>query len=165
MKAAITAMILNQMIRGLLIGLAFKSMKRIISPTTISGIITLAAMVLPVINSLKQAIPNLENRKTKYRPWEFPGLPGSARARIWEEAVTNIKEAICTYINASEEDEIAVQEERFEFLLVIVWANCLCSQAFRRPTKAIAQPATERPNFSKKTITRLMRENFVSISR
>jgi hypothetical protein len=63
MKAAITAMILNQMIRGLIIGLVFKSMKRIMSPATISGIITLAAMVLPVINSLKQAIPNLENRK------------------------------------------------------------------------------------------------------
>jgi hypothetical protein len=68
LKAAITAMILNQMIRGLLIGLAFKSMKRIMSPATISGIITLAAMVLPAINSLKQAIPNLENRKTRYRP-------------------------------------------------------------------------------------------------
>ena len=35
-----------------------------------------------------------------------------------EEAVTNIKEAICTYINASEDDEIAVPEERFESLLV-----------------------------------------------
>jgi hypothetical protein len=54
MKTAITAILLNKMIRGVIIGLAVKSMKQIITPTTISAIMTLATILLSFIKSKKQ---------------------------------------------------------------------------------------------------------------
>jgi predicted RNase H-like HicB family nuclease len=52
---------------------------------------------------------------------EVPSLPGCiSQGKTREEAVTNIKEAIHAYINALEEDDISVPEERFEALLAIV---------------------------------------------
>jgi hypothetical protein len=54
MKTAITPILLNKMIRGVIIGLAVKSMKQIITPTTISAIMTLATILLSFIKSKKQ---------------------------------------------------------------------------------------------------------------
>ena len=52
---------------------------------------------------------------------EVPSLPGCiSQGRTKEEAIINIKEAICGYIAALEEDGLAVPEERFETLLVAV---------------------------------------------
>ena len=52
---------------------------------------------------------------------EVPSLPGCiSQGKTREEAVTNIKEAIHAYINALEEDDISVPEERFEALLAVV---------------------------------------------
>jgi len=62
-KTAITAILLNKMIRGVIIGLAVKSMKWIMSPTTISAIMTLATIVLSFINSKKQ--DNSKSQKQK----------------------------------------------------------------------------------------------------
>jgi len=54
MKTAISAILLNKMIRGVIIGLAVKSMKRILTPTTISAIMTLTTILLSFIKSKKQ---------------------------------------------------------------------------------------------------------------
>ena len=52
---------------------------------------------------------------------EVPSLPGCiSQGKTREDAVTNIKEAIHAYINALEEDDISVPEERFEALLAVV---------------------------------------------
>jgi len=52
---------------------------------------------------------------------EVPSLPGCiSQGRTKEEAIINIKEAICGYIAALEEDGLPVPEERFETLLVAV---------------------------------------------
>jgi hypothetical protein len=63
MKAAITAILLNKMIRGVVVGLAIKSMKRIMGPATISAIIALATMLLSFINSKRP--DNSKSRKQK----------------------------------------------------------------------------------------------------
>jgi hypothetical protein len=65
MKAAITAALLNRMIRGLLIGLVVKSMKRIMSPATISALIALAAMLLSVVNSMRQDDSKSQKQKDR----------------------------------------------------------------------------------------------------
>ena len=50
---------------------------------------------------------------------ECPGLPGCiTQGGTKEEAVANIREAIQAYIEALEEDGLAVPEERFETLVV-----------------------------------------------
>ena len=52
---------------------------------------------------------------------ECPSLPGCiSQGRSKEEAIVNIKEAIEGYINALKEDNLAIQEERFEALIVAV---------------------------------------------
>jgi len=63
MKAAITAILLNKMIRGVIVALAIKSMKRIMSPATISAIIALATILLSFINSKRP--DNSKSRKQK----------------------------------------------------------------------------------------------------
>jgi len=50
---------------------------------------------------------------------ECPSLPGCiTQGRTKEEAVANIREAIQPYIEALEEDGLALPEERFETLVV-----------------------------------------------
>jgi len=52
---------------------------------------------------------------------EVPSLPGCiSQGKTREEAITNIKEAIHTYIDALAEDGLAIPEERFEALLAVV---------------------------------------------
>jgi len=52
---------------------------------------------------------------------ECPTLPGCiSQGRTKEEAVANIREAIQAYIEALEEDGLAVPEDRFETLVVAV---------------------------------------------
>ena len=52
---------------------------------------------------------------------ECPSLPGCiSQGRTKEEAVANIREAIQAYIEALEEDGLAVPEDRFETLVVAV---------------------------------------------
>jgi predicted RNase H-like HicB family nuclease len=52
---------------------------------------------------------------------EVPSLPGCiSQGKTREEAVANVKEAIDAYINALNEDGLAVPEERFEALLAVV---------------------------------------------
>jgi predicted RNase H-like HicB family nuclease len=52
---------------------------------------------------------------------EYPSLPGCiSQGRTKEEALHNIREAIGAYIAVLEEDQIAVPEERFEVMTVIV---------------------------------------------
>jgi predicted RNase H-like HicB family nuclease len=52
---------------------------------------------------------------------EVPSLPGCiSQGRTKEEALNNTKEAIQAYIDALEEDGIAVPEERFDALLAVV---------------------------------------------
>jgi predicted RNase H-like HicB family nuclease len=51
---------------------------------------------------------------------EVPSLPGCiSQGRTKEEALNNTKEAIQAYIDALEEDGIAVPEERFDALLAV----------------------------------------------
>ena len=50
---------------------------------------------------------------------ECPSLPGCiTQGRMKEEAIVNIREAIQAYIEALEEDGLALPEERFETLVV-----------------------------------------------
>lgn len=52
---------------------------------------------------------------------ECPSLPGCiSQGKTREEAIANIKEAICGYIAALEEDRLPVPEERFETFVVAV---------------------------------------------
>ena len=52
---------------------------------------------------------------------ECPSLPGCiSQGKTKEEAIHNIKEAICGYITSLEEDGLPVPEERFETLVVAV---------------------------------------------
>jgi predicted RNase H-like HicB family nuclease len=52
---------------------------------------------------------------------ECPSLPGClSQGRTKEEAVVNVREAIQAYIEALEEDGLAVPEDRFETLVVAV---------------------------------------------
>jgi predicted RNase H-like HicB family nuclease len=52
---------------------------------------------------------------------EVPSLPGCiSQGKTREEAVANVKEAIDAYINALNEDGLAVPEERFEALLAVL---------------------------------------------
>jgi predicted RNase H-like HicB family nuclease len=52
---------------------------------------------------------------------ECPSLPGClSQGRSKEEAVVNVREAIQAYIEALEEDGLAVPEDRFETLVVAV---------------------------------------------
>jgi len=52
---------------------------------------------------------------------ECPSLPGCiSQGRTKEEAVANIREAIQAYIEALEEDGLAVPEDQFETLVVAV---------------------------------------------
>ncbi len=52
---------------------------------------------------------------------ECPSLPGCiSQGKTKEEAITNIKEALRGYIEALEEDNLPVPEERFETLIVAV---------------------------------------------
>ncbi len=52
---------------------------------------------------------------------ECPSLPGClSQGKTKEEAVVNIREAICGYISALEEDKLAVPEERFDAVLMAV---------------------------------------------
>ncbi len=54
-----------------------------------------------------------------YRVAECPSLSGCiSQGRTKEEAVANIREAIQAYIEALEEDGLALPEERFETLVV-----------------------------------------------
>jgi hypothetical protein len=62
-KAAITAILLNKMIRGVIVGLAIKSMKRIMNPALISAIITFATILMSFINS--KSTDNSKSRKQK----------------------------------------------------------------------------------------------------
>jgi len=52
---------------------------------------------------------------------ECPSLPGCiTQGKTKEEAVANIREAIEAYVEALEEDGLAVPEDRFETLVVAV---------------------------------------------
>ena len=52
---------------------------------------------------------------------ECPSLPGCiSQGKTKEEAIGNIREAIRAYIEALEEDGLAVPEDRFETLVVAV---------------------------------------------
>ncbi len=52
---------------------------------------------------------------------ECPSLPGCiSQGKTKEEAISNIKEAICGYIASLEKDGLPVPEERFETLVVAV---------------------------------------------
>lgn len=52
---------------------------------------------------------------------ECPSLPGCiSQGRTKQEAIDNIKEAIQGYIEALEEDNLPVPEERFDALIVAV---------------------------------------------
>jgi len=52
---------------------------------------------------------------------EVPSLPGCiSQGKTKEEALSNIKEAICGYVAALEEDNLPVPEDRFEALVVAV---------------------------------------------
>jgi len=52
---------------------------------------------------------------------ECPSLPGCiSQGKTKEEAIQNIKEAITLYIDALEEDSIAIPEEHFETLVMAV---------------------------------------------
>jgi predicted RNase H-like HicB family nuclease len=52
---------------------------------------------------------------------ECPSLPGCiSQGRTKGEAIVNIREAIQAYIEALEEDGLAVPEDRFETLVVAV---------------------------------------------
>ena len=52
---------------------------------------------------------------------ECPSLPGCiSQGKTKEEAISNIKEAICGYIASLEEDGLPVPEERFETHVVAV---------------------------------------------
>ncbi len=56
---------------------------------------------------------------------ECPSLPGCiSQGTTREEAIANIRSAIRLYIAALEEDNLPVPEERFETLVVAVWAIC-----------------------------------------
>jgi hypothetical protein len=63
MKAAITTVLLDKMIRGVLISLAVKSMRRIVSPATISVLMALAAMLMPLIDSMMRGNPQPQKSK------------------------------------------------------------------------------------------------------
>jgi predicted RNase H-like HicB family nuclease len=52
---------------------------------------------------------------------ECPSVPGCVtQGKTKEEAVANVREAIEAYIEALEEDGLAVPEDRFETLVVAV---------------------------------------------
>ena len=52
---------------------------------------------------------------------ECPSLPGCvSQGKTKEEAISNIREAICGYIKALEEDGLPVPQELFDSLLVAV---------------------------------------------
>lgn len=52
---------------------------------------------------------------------ECPSLPGCiTQGKTKEEAVANVREAIEAYIEALEDDGLAVPEDRFETLVVAV---------------------------------------------
>ena len=52
---------------------------------------------------------------------EVPSLPGCiSQGKTKEEALSNIKEAICGYVAALEEDNLPVPEDRFEAQVVAV---------------------------------------------
>lgn len=52
---------------------------------------------------------------------ECPTLPGClSQGKTKEEAVGNIREAICGHIAALEEDKLAVPEEHFDAVLMAV---------------------------------------------
>lgn len=52
---------------------------------------------------------------------ECPSLPGCiSQGETKEEAIVNVREAIQAYIEALEEDGLAVPEDRFETLVVAV---------------------------------------------
>jgi predicted RNase H-like HicB family nuclease len=52
---------------------------------------------------------------------ECPTLPGCiSQGKTREEVVQNISEAIDAYVAALEEDGLAIPEERFELLTVVV---------------------------------------------
>ena len=52
---------------------------------------------------------------------ECPSVPGClSQGKTKEEAVGNIREAICGYIAALEEDKLAVPEEHFDAVLMAV---------------------------------------------
>lgn len=52
---------------------------------------------------------------------ECLSLPGCvSQGKTKEEAIINIKEAVCGYIKALEEDSLPIPEENFEALLVAV---------------------------------------------
>jgi predicted RNase H-like HicB family nuclease len=59
--------------------------------------------------------------ENEYWVAECPSLPGCiSQGKTKEEAIANIREAIQTYIEALEEDGLAVPEDRFETLVVAV---------------------------------------------
>jgi predicted RNase H-like HicB family nuclease len=50
---------------------------------------------------------------------ECPSLPGCvSQGRAKDEAIANIREAIAGYVEALQEDDLPVPEERFEALLL-----------------------------------------------
>ena len=52
---------------------------------------------------------------------ECPSLPGCVtQGKTKEEAITNIREAIDGYIEALEEDHLAVPPEKFEAVLITI---------------------------------------------
>ncbi len=52
---------------------------------------------------------------------ECPSLPGCvSQGKTKDQAIANIREAICGYVAALQEDGIPVPEERFETLVVAV---------------------------------------------
>lgn len=52
---------------------------------------------------------------------ECPSLPGClSQGKTKDEAITNIREAICGYVAALEEDRIPIPEEHFDAMLLAV---------------------------------------------
>ena len=52
---------------------------------------------------------------------EVPSLPGCiSQGKTREEAIENIREAIQLYVEALEDDQLPIPEERFEAMIVAV---------------------------------------------
>jgi predicted RNase H-like HicB family nuclease len=79
---------------------------------------------------------------------ECPSLPGRvSQGKTHEEAIINIREAIKEYVAGLEEDELPVPGDRFEALLVAVWASCRgcpAVRAFARCSRLDSSPRDRR---------------------
>ncbi len=70
LRAAITAVLLNKMIRGVLVGFAIKSMRRIMSPSAISTLMMLVAMLTPLIDSRLRGKSKSQKKKNQIIDFE-----------------------------------------------------------------------------------------------